>query len=79
MVIGHIEKFVKTKYGHRSKGKVKLFKVLLDSGAISNIIVDYLVLTNNKTYIEALMFITANRSFKTTDSTEENFTMLEFS
>ena len=48
MVTGHIEKFVKTKHRYRCKGKVKLFKVLLDSGATSNVIVDYLILRNNK-------------------------------
>ena len=38
MVIEHIEKTIKTKRGCKSKIKVKLFKILLDSDAISNLI-----------------------------------------
>ena len=79
MVIGHAEKTVETKRGRKSKIKVKLFKILLDSGATSNLIADYLVPRTNKTEKSAVTFTTANGKFATKSCTDVTFTLPEFS
>ena len=63
MVAECVEKNTKTKRGCELKVKVKLFKILLDSCATSNLIVDYLAFQTSKTEKNAMMFTTTNRKF----------------
>ena len=76
MVIGHITKVVKTKRD-RNKTKVKLFKILLDSGATGNLIVDYLVQNIDKNKVNDVVYTTANGEFTTSEACDVKFDMPE--
>jgi len=78
MVIGRTTRIVKTKRG-RNKTKVKLFKILFDSGATGNLIADYLVGREDKTKISGVTYTTANGNFTTKEACDVTFDMPEFS
>ena len=78
MVIGRTTRIIKTKRG-RNKSKVKLFKILFDSGATGNLIADYLVGREDKTKISGVTYTTANGNFTTKEACDVTFDMPEFS
>ena len=65
MVIGQIAMSYKAKKGRRNEQKIKLFKILLDSGATGNSMSSRLVSKNNKTTLSNVAHATANGNFNT--------------
>ena len=79
MVTGQIAVPYKAKKGRCDKQKIKLFKIILDSGAQGNFMSCWLVSKNSETTSRNIVRVTINGEFITSAHANAQFTMWEFS